>query len=171
MNYQFNSFVNRKEAEELKEMIFKRTKERAEAMTTDFQADVMDIARESFVSNQNPFSQIIRSTNENNKTVSSTSQTEKNTSDATPSLHEVAKKAEEKQESIGFKPKNLYSGAALQNQLIKEQMAVVQVKNAMEEARDGLASRKSFIGALEFLNSKAAVSLLKTRADKFEALA
>ena len=46
MNYQFNSYVNRKEAEALKEMIFRRARERAQSMTDDVQADVMSIARE-----------------------------------------------------------------------------------------------------------------------------
>ena len=173
MNYQFNSFVNRREAEELKEMIFKRAKERSEAMTTDFQADVMTIARESFVSNHNPFSQIVNGTED--KTVISTPQAEKEEKEIkTSPLHEFvekAEKAESKTDSVGFRPRNLYTGATTQNKLIKEQMAAIQVENAMEEAREGLASRKSFMGALEFLNSKAAISALKTRADKFEALA
>jgi hypothetical protein len=35
----------------------------------------------------------------------------------------------------------------------------------MREAREGLANKKSFMGALEFLNSQAAVSLLNKRAN------
>jgi hypothetical protein len=38
----------------------------------------------------------------------------------------------------------------------------------MEEARKTLSNKKSFMGALNFLNSQAAVSLMRTRADKFE---
>ena len=53
MNYQLNSYVNRKEAEALKDMIFKRARERAQSMTDDVQADVMSIARESFTSKGN----------------------------------------------------------------------------------------------------------------------
>jgi hypothetical protein len=34
----------------------------------------------------------------------------------------------------------------------------------MMEARDGLTNKKSFMGALSFLNSQAAVSLLNKRA-------
>ena len=41
MNYQLNSYVNRQEAEALKELIFKRARERAATMTEDFQADLM----------------------------------------------------------------------------------------------------------------------------------
>ena len=161
-------------ADELKEMIFKRTKERAEAMTSNIQADVMDIARASFESNNNPFAQILKTT-EKSQTTSSDVQAEKMVNKEkevkTSALHQFVEKSEENQNNIGFKPTVLNSGFSLQDKLVKEQIAVVQVKNAMEEAREGLASRKSFIGALEFLNSKAAISLLKTRADKFEALA
>ena len=68
MNYQFNSYVNRKEAESLKQMIFQRARERAQSMTSDVQADVMSIARESFVSSNNPFSQIVTQPQEEVKT-------------------------------------------------------------------------------------------------------
>ena len=38
------------------------------------------------------------------------------------------------------------------------------------EARIGLENKKTFMGALDFLNSQAAVSLMRTRSDKFEAI-
>ena len=41
----------------------------------------------------------------------------------------------------------------------------------MQEARAGLSNKKSFMGALNFLNSQAAISLIKTRGNKFEMLA
>ena len=121
MNYQFNSFVNRREAEELKEMIFRRARERSEAMTTDIQADVMNIARDSFVSNHNPFSQIVKSTDEK-QTISSvennTAQAEKENREEkeikTSTLHEFVEKTEKQQETVGFRPKNLYMGAVTQ---------------------------------------------------------
>ena len=61
-----NYIVSTSEAEALKEMIFKRARERAESFnhevndnyTTSMQNDVMDLARNSFVANKNPFSQI-----------------------------------------------------------------------------------------------------------------
>ncbi len=174
MSYNFDSFVNRKEAETLKEMIFQRTKEKAEALTSNIQADVMDIARASFESSHNPFAQILK-TAEKSQTVDSETKEEKIPNNQneikSSSLHQFVEKPEKNQKKSSFEPTTLNSNAAIQNKLIKEQIAVVQVKNAMEEARSGLASRKSFIGALEFLNSQAAISLLKTRADKFEALA
>ena len=45
---------------------------------------------------------------------------------------------------------------------------VFTIQNNMAEAREALSSKKSFMGALNFLNSQAAVSLMRTRADKFE---
>ena len=38
----------------------------------------------------------------------------------------------------------------------------------MMEARAALGNKATFMGALNFLNSQAAISLVKTRADKFE---
>lgn len=157
MNYQLNSYVNRQEAEALKELIFKRARERAATMTEDFQADLMNIARESFVSNKNPFSQII--TTEKNNTEEKIQKTEK-----TSALREYVEVMEENTEEIGFPIKNIPSGAVNQNKIIKEQLAAAQVQNTMAEAREGLSNKKSFMGALEFLNSHAAASLLNKRA-------
>ena len=66
-NYNLNSTVTSQEAEALKEMIFKRARERAKALNEDVQSsftssiqnDVMDLARDSFVASKNPFSQIV----------------------------------------------------------------------------------------------------------------
>ena len=38
----------------------------------------------------------------------------------------------------------------------------------MRETREALTNKKIFMGALNFLNSQAAISLMRTRADKFE---
>ena len=157
MNYQLNSYVNSQEAEALKELIFKRARERAATMTEDFQADLMNIARESFVSNKNPFSQII--TTEKNNTEEKIQNTEK-----TSALREYVEVMEENTEEIGFPIKNIPSGAVNQNKIIKEQLTAAQVQNTMAEAREGLSNKKSFMGALEFLNSHAAASLLNKRA-------
>ena len=152
MNYQLNSYVNRQEAEALKELIFKRARERAATMTEDFQADLMNIA-----SNKNPFSQII--TTEKNNTEEKIQKTEK-----TSALREYVEVMEENTEEIGFSIKNIPSGAVNQNKIIKEQLTAAQVQNTMAEAREGLSNKKSFMGALEFLNSHAAASLLNKRA-------
>ena len=159
MNYQLNSYVNKQEAEALKEMIFKRVRERANAMTDDVHADVMDIARESFVSNNNPFSQILAQT----EVKSGKEVVEEKPEVKTSALHQYVEKIEKEAEQIGFPQKNLFAGAENQNRIIKEQAAAAQVQNTMREAREGLSNRKSFMGALEFLNSQAAASLLNKR--------
>ena len=164
MNYQLNSYVNRQEAETLKEIIFKRVRERSESMTDDVKSDVMDIARESFVSKNNPFSQILTQTAE-----ASAQKTEEKKEVKTSALHEfvdaVEAEAQKAEEQIGFPQKAFFAGTVYQNKIIKEQVAAAQVNNMMREAREGLTNKKSFMGALEFLNSQAASSLLNKRSN------
>lgn len=158
MNYQLNSYVNRQEAEALKEMIFKRARERAGAMTSDVQAEVMDIARESFVRSNNPFSQIIE------KTVAEKPEQVEQPEVKPSALHEFVEAAETAAEEVGFPQKPIFTAGANQNRIIQEQMTASQVQNTMIEAREGLSNKKSFMGALSFLNSQAAASLLNKRA-------
>lgn len=154
MSYKFDTIVNRQEANALKEMIFKRVRERAEAFSETEQKDVMDLARSSFVSRNNPFSQIA--------------------SQETKTSEDVRVKASEQNETslnngdIGFPQHELK--IKKQNTEIVENISVKEVQNTMQEARESLSNRKSFMGALNFLNSQAAVSLIRTRIDKFEVL-
>ena len=152
MKYKFDSIVNRHEAESLKEMIFKRARERSEAMNEDIQSDIMDIARDSFVSKNNPFSRIAESSKE---TINEPSETESASQDT----------------EIGFPVQAIKAKLAKQNEIIENQMTGAVIAQNMLTAREELSSRKSFMGALNFLNSQAAISLIRTRADKFEILA
>ena len=137
-----NSIVNKNEADALKEMIFRRVRERAQSMTDDVQVDVMEIARDSFVSNNNPFSQIA------NK-------------EETP----------KEQKEIGFPArKTEKTPAAQKTKILNEQIASQAIQNNMIVARNAVSNKKSFMGALNFLNSQAAVSLIKTRTDRFEVI-
>ena len=162
MSYQFDSYVNRQEAEALKEMIFKRARERAIAMTSDIKADVMNIARESFVSNNNPFSEVLNQTAANTQT----QETEHVKAKGLMHLNDFVNAMEEEAEPVGFTKKNLFAGVNNQNKLINNQLTASQIQNNMIEAREGLANRKSFMGALEFLNSQATISLLNKRAGR-----
>ena len=164
MNYQFNSFVNSSEAEALKELIFKRARERANSMTDDVQADIMNIARESFVNN-NPFSQIMNQTEAASTLVQNEEKIEQPTVEKS-ALHEFVDATEKAAEEVGFPQKDLIASFNRQNSMIKEQMTAAQVQNTMMEAREGLSNKKSFMGALAFLNSQAAVSLLNQRAGR-----
>ena len=153
MNYQLNTFVNRQEADALKEMIFRRVKERSEGMTEEVQDDIMDMARDSFVSKSNPFSQIVEKTGmkqENN----------------TPELE----KKDVDTKDIGFSLPHNKPNISNNNRLINEQVVNSQIVSTMQEARSELSNKKSFMGALNFLNSQAAISLIKTRGKNFEAV-
>lgn len=152
MTYKFDSLVNKNEADALKEMIFKRVRERSANMSEDMQQDIMDIARESFVSTNNPFSKIIE-----NNTIKTIEKTETEENETT--------------EDIGFSLKKHNERASNQSKLINEQLTQATLENTMLSAREGLSNKKSFMGALNFLNSQAAISLIRTRADKFEILA
>lgn len=153
MNYKFDTIVNRTEADALKEMIFRRARERAQSMTEDVQSDIMDLARDSFVSKDNPFSKIIKN---------DVAEVEKEP--------EIIEKTEhtEYTEEIGFPVKEQAARIVSQNKLLSEQASSAVLVSNMQEAREGLSRKKGFMGALNFLNSQAAVSLIRTRADKFE---
>ena len=163
MSYNFNSIVSKSEANALKEMIFQRVRERSESMTDDIQNDVMDIARESFVSKNNPFSQII------NKTVSDI---EINTKPELKSdTVEISSKSENKENlEIGFPQRELKARAQEQERMVKDEISTIALRNTMNEARESLTNKKSFLGALNFLNSQGAVSLMRTRSDRFEVI-
>ena len=151
MSYNVNSFVNKDEANALKEMIFKRATERARALSADVQTDIMDVARESFVSKNNPFSQIVQEAAEKTQAVGK----------AAPAIEKT---------EIGFPQRQLKARAVEQSRVVNEQLTVSAVQNNMNEARKALSNKKSFMCALDFLNSQAAVSLMRTKSDKFEAV-
>ena len=143
-----NFIVDSQEANALKAMILKRAQEKAQTYTDDVQSDIMDIARESFVSKDNPFSQIA-------------------------SQGEPPVKAEAASETgIGFPQREAkLPQISRQSKTVNEQIASSAIKNNMLEARNTLSNKQSFMGALNFLNTQAAVSLIRTRADKFEIIA
>ena len=151
-----SSFVNRQEADALKEMIFRRARERAEKLNEELQDDVMEVARDSFVSKNNPFSQIIESAAAANPEIN---------------MKAPAKGIEPKEqvpEGVGFAPRQLKARAIEQSRIAKENVAAAAIQSTMIEARNGLSNKTSFMGALNFLNSQGAVSLMRTRSDKFE---
>lgn len=140
--------VDNQEANALKAMILKRAQEKSQTYTDDVQSEVMDIARESFVSKNNPFSQIASAS------------------------EPVFQGNVNKDEGIGFPVKEpKLSQISRQNNIVNEQIASSAIKNNMLEARNTLTNKQSFMGALNFLNSQAAILLIRTRADKFEIIA
>lgn len=154
MSYNFNSYVNRDEANALKEMIFNRARERALSLEADVQSDVMDVARESFVSKNNPFSQIVEDAQK-----------------AAEKIEKSEPKPQERPAGIGFPQRELKARAVEQGRMVQEQLTSAAIRNTMDEAREGLSNRKGFMAALNFLNSQAAVSLHRTPSGNFNTLA
>ena len=159
-NYK-SSIVSRSETEALKEMIFKRAKERAEALnketqtqyTSAIQNDVMDIARESFAASDrsNPFAKIIEIPEEKKE-----------------------QNSEKKVENIGFKQRiseNIKSEIEHKNKVIKEDIINMEVTSNMIEARNEFANKKTIMGALNFLNSQASIALVNDKSKSFDAIA
>lgn len=155
-NYKFDSIVSRNEQEALRDMIFKRARERAEALneniqssyTSDIKSDVMDLARDSFVSEHNPFSQ---------------------KSEPATVVEEKAPEAE-----IGFSKRHVETLKAqieYKNKLTREEIVNKETEANMQDARADFSSKKTFMGALDFLNSQASIALVKTKDKRFEAIA
>lgn len=158
-SYKYDSIVSKSEAEALKDMIFKRVRERAEALnneaqdsyTTSVRADVMDLARESFVASKNPFS------------VNQEEHTEVNTvkqEEEPEKIQQARKHADEIRAQIDYRTK-----------VASENLANDVTREAMNEARASLSQKTSFLGALDFLNSQATISLVSKTGKNFSALA
>lgn len=165
-NHALNNFiVSQSEVAALKEMIFKRASERAQALTDEVQSsytssiqlDVMDLARDSFVSSKNPFSQNVEQENKNS-TIKS--ETKMETKSETPEI-EIAKR------SIKEIKSHIYHG----NMRVNSNIANKEVESTMDEARADFGKKTTFMGALDFLNSQASIALVQKRNSKFEAFA
>jgi lysine/ornithine N-monooxygenase len=171
---QYDSIVSRAEAEALKEIIFKRAREHAESLTeestvsytTSVKNDVMDLARDSFVSTgRNPFAPKMVLDEVPNKTVKSesTAKTDNPVSEQDKATYEV-----------GFRQKTAEEiRAVVKNRSIEtnQQIVASEVASGMDDARDSVSRRKSFMGALDFLNSQASIVLVQKHGKSFEALA
>lgn len=161
MNYKFDSIVSKQDQTALKNIIFNRAKEHSKSMTDDVQSNVMDLARESFVSQNNPFSQIAEYQQQANSVTEEVS--------ISNNIEKAAQ--QEPAEGIGFPQKELKARAVEQSRIVQEQITSYTVKSTMAEAREKLSNKKSFMGALNFLNSQAAVSLMRTNTENFEVIA
>ena len=165
--YTFDSIVNRQEAEALKEMIFKRARERAESFdteikdsyTTGMQNEVMDLARNSFVSNKNPFSidSFEKTTHQKE---------EKDVTEEIP-LRELTKEAD----GLGFEQRKAEAMRAHVNFSASERIKNATVEENMTEARNEFTSKSTFMGALNFLNSQASIALVNSKGKSFNAIA
>ena len=156
-SYNYDSIVSKTEADALKDMIFNRVRERAEALneetqnsyTTNVRADVMDLARESFTASKNPFS--LKAEKEEEP---ASKQTEPD------KVRHAREHAEEIRAQIDYRTK-----------LASENIANDAAREAMNEARDSLSKKSSFLGALDFLNEQATISLISKKGSVFDAIA
>jgi DNA polymerase III delta prime subunit len=158
--------VSKNEAEALKEMIFRRIQERAENIaaesqnnyTTSVKYEIMDIARGSVRNSKNPFA--LNISNEPQKTSSDNKvQPEEIKNEPMPSKLN--------REDIAKMKEKIEKG----HQALREYLAENEVSDIMDEASNSLRTRKSFTGALEFLNSKASQSIANRKSYGFDAIA
>ena len=159
-NYNLNYIVSHSEQEALKEMIFKRAQERAQALcedtqknyTDDIHNDVMELARNSFIAPKNPFSE------------------------------KVEEKAIEKKGNInndltleiGFAKRHISEIKAqinYRNQNINKNIAENEINRAMESSKEEFKQKRSFTGALEFLNTQASINIASKKEKNFEIIA
>ncbi len=162
--YQYSFITNRDEIAAIRDMIFKRAQERSDknfaaetnadinlntgidnSYKDSFRNEILDNARNSFVKANNPFPL-------NNK-------------------HDEEKLKEEISnhkiyEDIGFSQKNkrlhskleeLQQNLEQKNKLINEALVNNARNSVMNDARGNLQNRKSFTGALDFLNMQASI--------------
>lgn len=160
-NYNLNYIVSRSEQEALKEMIFKRAQERAQALNDDTQKsyadnihnDVMELARNSFVAPKNPFSE--------------------------KSEEKVTVKKEERNNDdlaleIGFAQRHISeikSQIKYRNQNINKNFVENEINMAMESTKSEFQQKRSFTGALEFLNTQASINIASKKEKNFEIIA
>lgn len=157
--YNYNGIVSRGEAEALKELIFNRVRQRAEALakdtqnqyTSSFKEEIMDIARASFNNPNNPFA-IKTETKQNND------------------KGYQAEKAE-----IGFKQKTteekIQEIIKQKNESSNGQIIQSERLDLMKNAGIDFKTNQQFTGALEFLNAQAGIYMAGKHKTSFEALA
>ena len=158
-SYNRKSIVSNSEIQALKEVIFERARQRAEAMansaqnqyTSSFKAEIMEIARNSFNSPSNPFAQNL----------------------AQPIKNDPATEAKPK---IGFPerkiPENIKNKIIeSKNAEIKESISRDEVLSIMNKTGTDFGNRKNFVGALKFLNAQAGIYMAGQNKAKFDRLA
>lgn len=165
----YDSIVNKQEVDALKEMIFKRARERAEAFdaeikdsyTTSMQNEVMDLARNTFVSAKNPFSSVDSFT----RTVEPTELVD--VEDVEKPQTEVLKEVD----GLGFEQRKAESMRAHVHFSAVDRIKSSTLEENMVEARGEFSSKSTFMGALNFLNSQASIALVRSKGRSFDAIA
>lgn len=159
-SYGYTGIVSKAETEALKELIFNRARQRAEALakdaqtqyTSSFREELMDIARSSFNAPGNPF-------------------TEKNES----VKNEPVVKGKEAAGAIGFKQKtneeNIKEIIKFRNENARQSAAQSEISGVMYQAGTEFENSQKFMGALEFLNSQAGIYMASQKKARFDTIA
>ena len=158
MNTKFNFIVNNTEMNALKEMILKRAAEKAEQKTEEEHTEIMDMARNSFISKNNPFSQIA---NQSTTETSSFSSTNDKVNKASSTKETNLNKTHE----IGFPIKQ--QDKIIQTRVLNNIKNQTLISN-MKDARESLNQNLQINTAVKFLNNQALISLLKEKSKTFE---
>lgn len=164
-HYESSSVVSKMEAEALKDMIFNRVKERSKALADDVnqsymssvQNEVMDIARNSFVANKNPFSMVAQD-------VKTEPVKEEMQEEVISSKQKFIQKSKKQAEEL---KRQIYNN---QNEYQKD-YANTFVRESMLESRSLNGVKTNFIGALNFLNAQASIALVNSSGKHFDATA
>ena len=168
-SYSYRGIVSKAETEALKELIFNRARQRAEALakdtqeqyTSSFRDELMDIARNSFNAPNNPFTQKTEPVQQ------------------TESLPKINREHDNvknnKLNDIGFKQKtneeSIKEIIKFKNDLAREAISQKEIAGVMNRASAGFENSQKFMGALDFLNSQAGIYMASQRKAKFDALA
>jgi hypothetical protein len=162
----YDFIVSNSEAEALKEMIFSRARAHAQFITESTQEnytssiknDVMDLARDSFVStSKNPFAPKVDSS------------VEKVNSSIDEKVEETPVIKEKESTQIGFS--NLKAEEIRAKITYKtNELANSEIEAGMVSARNSFENKKTFMGALNFLNAQASIVLVKQHGKNFEAV-
>ena len=155
MSYKFDSIVNRAEVNALKEMIFKRAAEKSEANVEKEYDDIMDLARNSFESQNNPFARIA-GVSDKETVKSELLKSEKKV---------INEESLNERKEIGFPIKR--QDCKIQSKVLEEIKSQTFI-NSMKDARESLSKNVEFNNAVEFLNNQALVSMLKIKSRNFE---
>ncbi len=155
-----NTIVSQAEIDSLKDIILKRAQVRSQELanevqndlTTSFQNELMANARESFNISKNPF----------------TIKEEKPLEEVAPLVDEVTVK---ETEIVKNQVSEIKTQISKKSTNINTDMTDLAIKSVMENARIDFSNRQSFIGALNFLNSQATISLIKSKGKDFNAIA
>ena len=185
-NYAYNSNIDKTEVEALKELIFRRSKERSEGISSNVNNDVMELARKSLTTNKNPFQIATEIKAEDSDAFIKSNSVDKNQNTNQPQIQPkseikteqadfqkelgLVSKVQKSSNEIGFPSRDL-TNIINKNEELNKFVESTEIQKTMIDARNNINNKKSFMGALEFLNSQASIALINKNSNGFNVLA